>query len=193
MTRTASAASPAGDTTTWCAPTTWAALAAVLAARLLYLARYGWDIGWMNLGYLDHARQLALGRGQASEEQPLAFLALDRGAPAGAERAWCQRGRLSRRRTCCWRGRRRHRALRVARWRRAGGGRLRRDAGCSCRCSRRSRGATTWGSALAAGLSAARLARRRPRRRVRGRWAQGVSAMAGTLAALAARRGTRRW
>lgn len=56
--------------------TTLAALAAVLAARLLYLARYGWDIGWMNLGYLDHARRLALGQAGASEEQPLAFYAL---------------------------------------------------------------------------------------------------------------------
>ncbi len=56
--------------------TTLAALAAVLAARLLYLARYGWDIGWMNLGYLDHARQIALGQAQAPEEQPLAFYAL---------------------------------------------------------------------------------------------------------------------
>jgi hypothetical protein len=76
MTRIASDAPPAGETTTWSARTTWSALAAVLAARLLYLARYGWDIGWMNLGYLSHARQLALGRGQASEEQPLAFFAL---------------------------------------------------------------------------------------------------------------------
>ncbi|HXU61865.1 MAG TPA: hypothetical protein VN962_09210 [Polyangia bacterium] len=55
---------------------TWAALGAVLAARLLYLARYGWDIGWMNLGYLDHARQLALGEARAAEEQPLAYYAL---------------------------------------------------------------------------------------------------------------------
>jgi hypothetical protein len=76
MTRIASDAPPAGETTTWSARTTWSALAAVLAARLLYLAHYGWDIGWMNLGYLSHARQLALGRGQASEEQPLAFFAL---------------------------------------------------------------------------------------------------------------------
>ncbi|MES1210353.1 MAG: hypothetical protein ABUS79_30820, partial [Pseudomonadota bacterium] len=73
----ASGAPPVGETTTtWSARTTWAALGAVLVARLLYLARYGWDIGWMNLGYLDHARQLALGRAQASEEQPLAFFAL---------------------------------------------------------------------------------------------------------------------
>ncbi len=70
------AAPPAAERTTWSARTTWAALGAVLAARLLYLARYGWDIGWMNLGYLEHARELALGRGHASEEQPLAFFAL---------------------------------------------------------------------------------------------------------------------
>ncbi len=56
--------------------TTLAAVAAVLAARLLYLARYGWDIGWMNLSYLSHARQLAIGRAQAAEEQPLAYFAL---------------------------------------------------------------------------------------------------------------------
>src|SRR5437764_5800114 len=30
----------------------------------------------MNLGYLEHARELALGRGQAAEEQPLAYFAL---------------------------------------------------------------------------------------------------------------------
>ncbi len=76
MTRTAADAPPAGEVTTWSARTTWSALGAVLAARLMYLARYGWDIGWMNLGYLDHARQLALGGGQASEEQPLAYFAL---------------------------------------------------------------------------------------------------------------------
>ena len=56
--------------------TTLATLAAVLIARLLYLARYGWDIGWMNLGYLSHARQLALGQTQIAEEQPLAYFAL---------------------------------------------------------------------------------------------------------------------
>jgi hypothetical protein len=51
-------------------------VAAVLAARLLYLVRYGWDLGWMNLGYLEHARLIALGRTQVSEEQPLAYFAL---------------------------------------------------------------------------------------------------------------------
>ncbi|HVV51294.1 MAG TPA: hypothetical protein VHO06_16615, partial [Polyangia bacterium] len=60
----------------WSARTFVVGIAAVLAARLLYLARYGWDIGWMNLVYLGHARAIALGRAQAAEEQPLAFYAL---------------------------------------------------------------------------------------------------------------------
>ena len=50
--------------------------AGVLAARLLYLLRYGWDIGWMNLGYLEHARTIALGGHEAIEEQPLTYFAL---------------------------------------------------------------------------------------------------------------------
>ena len=60
----------------WSPATFLWALAAVLAARLLYLARYGWDLGWMNLLYLERARTIALGRAEAVEEQPLAFLAL---------------------------------------------------------------------------------------------------------------------
>ncbi len=63
---------PAG----WSASSFLWALAAVLAARLLYLARYGWDLGWMNLLYLERARVFALARAEPSEEQPLAFLAL---------------------------------------------------------------------------------------------------------------------
>lgn len=61
---------------TWSANTFFAGVAAVLIARLLYLVRYGWDLGWMNLGYLQHARLIALGRTQISEEQPLAYFAL---------------------------------------------------------------------------------------------------------------------
>jgi hypothetical protein len=64
------------DRSGWTARTFVGGIAAVLAARLVYLARYGWDIGWMNLGYLNHARAIALGRAQAAEEQPLAFYAL---------------------------------------------------------------------------------------------------------------------
>lgn len=62
--------------TTWSTKTFFGGAATVLAARLLYLLRYGWDIGWMNLGYLEHARLIALGRNQISEEQPLAYFAL---------------------------------------------------------------------------------------------------------------------
>jgi hypothetical protein len=51
-------------------------LGGVLAARLLYLARYGGDVGWMNLNYLAHARAIALGLHQAFEERPLTYLAL---------------------------------------------------------------------------------------------------------------------
>ena len=53
-----------------------AGLGAVLGARLLYLARYGADVGWMNLNYLAHARAIALGLHQAFEERPLTYLAL---------------------------------------------------------------------------------------------------------------------
>lgn len=60
----------------WSPSTFLWALAAVLAARLIYLARYGWDLGWMNLLYLERARIIALGRAEPVEEQPLAFLAL---------------------------------------------------------------------------------------------------------------------
>ncbi len=61
---------------TWSTKSFLGGAAAVLAARLAYLARFGWDIGWMNLAYLDHARLLALGRTQVAEEQPLAYFAL---------------------------------------------------------------------------------------------------------------------
>ena len=53
-----------------------AGLGAVLGARLLYLVRYGADVGWMNLNYLAHARAIALGLHQAFEERPLTYLAL---------------------------------------------------------------------------------------------------------------------
>jgi hypothetical protein len=51
-------------------------LGAVLAARLVYLARYGADVGWMNLNYLAHARAIALGLRRTFEERPLTYLAL---------------------------------------------------------------------------------------------------------------------
>ena len=62
--------------TTWSTRTILGGVTAVLTARLAYLARYGWDLGWMNLGYLEHARLIALGRTQIAEEQPLAYFAL---------------------------------------------------------------------------------------------------------------------
>jgi hypothetical protein len=60
----------------WSARSFSGGVAAVLAARLLYLLRYGWDLGWMNYGYLEHARLIALGRPQTIEEQPLTYLSL---------------------------------------------------------------------------------------------------------------------
>lgn len=60
----------------WSWRTFWGGAAWVLAARVLYLVRYGWDPGWGNLGYLNHARLIALGNRGALEEQPLAFFAL---------------------------------------------------------------------------------------------------------------------
>ena len=54
------------------------------AARLVYLARYGADVGWMNLNYLAHARAIALGLHQTFEERPLTYLALGGGAAARA-------------------------------------------------------------------------------------------------------------
>ncbi|HEY6477305.1 MAG TPA: hypothetical protein VI456_12040, partial [Polyangia bacterium] len=64
------------STPTWSARTFWMGLAGVLAARLAYLARYGGDVGWMNLSYLAHARVIALGLHQDFEERPLTYLAL---------------------------------------------------------------------------------------------------------------------
>ncbi len=60
----------------WSVRTFVGGVVAVLAARLLYLARYGWDLGWMNVGYLSHARAIALGHHQQVEEQPLTYFAL---------------------------------------------------------------------------------------------------------------------
>ena len=47
------------------------AVALVLAVRALYLARFGWDAGWMNWGYLAYAKILALRGAVAMEEPPL--------------------------------------------------------------------------------------------------------------------------
>jgi hypothetical protein len=47
------------------------ASALVLAVRVLYLARFGWDAGWMNWGYLAYAKTIALGGTVAMEEPPL--------------------------------------------------------------------------------------------------------------------------
>jgi hypothetical protein len=60
----------------WSSKTFLGGLVVVLVVRLAYLARYGWDLGWMNLGYLSHARLIALGLAHNAEEQPLAFFAL---------------------------------------------------------------------------------------------------------------------
>ena len=51
-------------------------MAGVLAARALYLFRFGWDIGWMNQSYLGNARLIALGGHEFVEEQPLTYFAL---------------------------------------------------------------------------------------------------------------------
>jgi hypothetical protein len=47
------------------------ASALVLAVRVLYLARFGWDAGWMNWGYLAYAKTIALRGTVAMEEPPL--------------------------------------------------------------------------------------------------------------------------
>jgi hypothetical protein len=74
----------ATSTPGWPASTFVAGLLAILAARLLYLARYGGDVGWMNLNYLAHARAIALGIHQAFEERPLTYLALTAARRLGA-------------------------------------------------------------------------------------------------------------
>jgi hypothetical protein len=43
----------------------------VLAVRGLYLARFGWDAGWMNWGYLAYGKTLALHGAAAMQEPPL--------------------------------------------------------------------------------------------------------------------------
>ncbi|MEA2700449.1 MAG: hypothetical protein QOI66_4720 [Myxococcales bacterium] len=67
----------------WSLGTFVGAAAGVLAARALYLLRFGWDIGWMNLGYLENSRLIALGRHQSVEEQPLTYFALLAGRRLG--------------------------------------------------------------------------------------------------------------
>jgi hypothetical protein len=64
------------DDAGWTARTFWGGVACVLAARALYLLRYGWDLGWGNVGYLNHARAIVLADHQAVEEQPLTYFAL---------------------------------------------------------------------------------------------------------------------
>jgi hypothetical protein len=53
-----------------------AASALTLGVRALYLARFGWDGGWMNWGYLAHAKTLALQGGVTMEEPALTPLLL---------------------------------------------------------------------------------------------------------------------
>jgi hypothetical protein len=60
----------------WSARTFLGGTVGVLAARSLYLLRFGWDFGWMNCSYLERARAIALGRNQTVEEEPLAYFAL---------------------------------------------------------------------------------------------------------------------
>src|SRR3954466_4370311 len=64
------------DDARWSRRTFWGGVACVLAARGLYLLRYGWDLGWGNVGYLNHARAIVLADHQAVEEQPLTYFAL---------------------------------------------------------------------------------------------------------------------
>jgi hypothetical protein len=53
-----------------------AASTLTLAVRGLYLARFGWDGGWMNWAYLAHAKTLALKGGVTMEEPGLTPLLL---------------------------------------------------------------------------------------------------------------------
>jgi hypothetical protein len=53
-----------------------AASALTLGVRALYLVRFGWDGGWMNWGYLAHAKTLALRGGVTMEEPALTPLLL---------------------------------------------------------------------------------------------------------------------
>lgn len=48
----------------------------VLAVRLLYLVRFGWDAGWMNWGYLAYGKIIALHGTAAMQEPPLTPLLL---------------------------------------------------------------------------------------------------------------------
>lgn len=56
------------------------ALAAVVVLRLLYLARFGWDPGWMNLVYFARAKDIwlhgAVGMGEQPPLVPLALVGL---------------------------------------------------------------------------------------------------------------------
>ena len=52
------------------------AVALILAVRLLYLVRFGWDAGWMNWGYLAYGKIIALHGTAAMQEPPLTPLLL---------------------------------------------------------------------------------------------------------------------
>jgi hypothetical protein len=67
---------PEAPGTGWSWRTFWGGAACVLAARVLYLLRYGWDLGWGNVGYLSYARAIALGDRHDLEPPPLTYLAL---------------------------------------------------------------------------------------------------------------------
>jgi hypothetical protein len=57
----------------------------VLAVRLLYLARFGWDAGWMNWGYLAYGKAIALHGTAAMQEPPLTPLLLFAARRAGLD------------------------------------------------------------------------------------------------------------
>lgn len=67
----------------WSGRTVVVGVLVVLAVRALYLVRFGWDLGWGNVGYLAHARAIALGQRTADEEQPLTYFALVAARRAG--------------------------------------------------------------------------------------------------------------
>lgn len=52
------------------------AVGLVLALRVLYLARFGWDAGWMNWGYLSYGKIIALHGTAVMQEPPLTPLLL---------------------------------------------------------------------------------------------------------------------
>ena len=131
----------------------------------------------MNVGYLSHARELALGRAQASEEQPLAFFALIAARRLGLSALAANEVVYLAAHLLLAAGAVADRAFRVAGGRRAGGARTFVATLALLPLLASQSGRNNLGVTLAAGLSAGALGAAAAAA-VRGRWAPALLAAA---------------